>query len=169
MSDIVERLRVIIQNAQLPWRSDLNDVVRDDPNDDDPWTVAHCGVGEGMAELIAESINAIPLLIARIAKAEQERDNARTMLFATAEACAAHVKRIAELEASIADMANETGWMANALARDLIADEREDAARAAYLQGYSDGAEDEKDDAAHKDSATEGWVNYRDEQFRSKQ
>jgi hypothetical protein len=38
--------------------------------------------------------------------------------------------RIVELEASIADMASETGWMASALASNVIADEREDAARA---------------------------------------
>ena len=45
--ELVE-LRNLIATAQLPWRAALCDVVRDDPNDDEPWTVAHCGPGEGM-------------------------------------------------------------------------------------------------------------------------
>lgn len=64
--ELVE-LRNLIATAQLPWRAALCDVVRDDPNDDEPWTVAHCGPGEGMEAVIVGAVNALPSLLDHIA------------------------------------------------------------------------------------------------------
>jgi uncharacterized coiled-coil protein SlyX len=67
---------------------------------------------------------------ARIAKLESERAVEIELFRQLNEALAKAEYEQEKLEASIADMASETGWVANALASTIVADEREDAARA---------------------------------------
>ena len=77
MTDVVERLAAMVEGAGLPWRADLCDIVRDDPNDDDPRTVAHCGTGEGVEVTIVTVVNAVPVLLATITSLRAERDALR--------------------------------------------------------------------------------------------
>ena len=76
----IERMRQLVTEANLPWRTDLNDVVRDDPNDDDPWTVAHCGAGEETADLIVEVVNATPRLLDTIEALKADKARLREAL-----------------------------------------------------------------------------------------
>jgi hypothetical protein len=72
MTDIIERLRLTIGSAQLPWRTKLFEIVRDDPNDDEPWTVARCNAAEGSEETIVAVMNATPFLLDTIQSLQAE-------------------------------------------------------------------------------------------------
>lgn len=66
VAGLVNPLRELMESVVLPWRAELCDVVRDDPNDDEPWTVAHCNPGEGIEDIIVAAVNALPILLAAL-------------------------------------------------------------------------------------------------------